>query len=74
MLLVAFVPLALDPNATIRYNGVTTAAAGPKVSAVLFCSCFVVAGVGFLFAPSRYLDRLFIWRQSLWDAIAFWRR
>lgn len=74
MLLLAFVPLIFDPNGTITYNGVPTTALGPKISAAIFAATFVVAGLGFLFVPSSFLDRLFIWRQSLWSSIAFWRR
>jgi uncharacterized membrane protein len=74
MLLFAFVPLVFDPASTITYNGVPTTDMGAKVSATVFCAGFFVAGLGFLFVPGRLLDRLFIWRQSLWSAIAFWRR
>lgn len=73
MLLIAFVPLVLDPSSTITYNGVPTTSIGAKISAALFALAFVAVGLGFLFVPSRMLDRLFIWRQSLWSSIAFWR-
>lgn len=74
ILLVSFVVLALDPTSSITYNGVPTTATGPKVFAAVFSGSFVVAGIGFLLAPTRWLDQLFIWRQSLWSAIAFWRQ
>jgi ABC-type uncharacterized transport system permease subunit len=74
MLLFSFMPLVLDPNASIMYNGVRTTAFGPKLSATLFASAFVIAGLCFLFVPARLLDRLFIWRQSALSALLFWRR
>lgn len=73
MLVVAFLPLVFDPHATINYNGVATTAVGPKLFAVLFAGAFLVAGLCFLFAPARLLDRLFVWRQSALSSIAFWR-
>ena len=74
MLLVGFVSLILNPSGTITYNGVPTTEIGPKISAAVFAFTFFAAGLGFLFVPARFLDRLFIWRQSLWSSIAFWRR
>jgi len=74
MLLVTFVTLLFDPSSTITYNGIPTTAVGPKVSAAVFAATFFAAGLGFLFVPARFLDRLFVWRQSLWSSIAFWRR
>ena len=74
ILLYIFIPVALDPNATIVYNEVPTTTIGVKISSVLFVGAFFVAGIGFFLAPSRFLDRWFIWNQSLWRAIAFWRR
>jgi len=71
LLLVVFVAQVLDPSATIIVNGVPTTAVGPKVSAALFAATFFVAGLSFLFVPARFLDRLFIWRQSLWSSLAF---
>ena len=65
VLLITFLPLLLDENATINYNGAATSDFGPKLSAVLFTGSFVVIGLAFLFSPNRYLNRLFIWRQSL---------
>jgi hypothetical protein len=73
ILLVSSIALVLDPTSSITYNGVPTTAKGPKVFAAVFAGSFVVAGVGFLFAPVRWLDKLFLWRQSLWSSIAFWR-
>jgi hypothetical protein len=74
MLLLSFLPLVLDPNASIMYNGARTTAFGAKLSAVLFVGAFLIAGLCFLFAPSRWLDRLFIWRQSALSSLFFWRR
>jgi hypothetical protein len=74
MLLFSFVPLVLDPNASIMYNGVRTTDFGAKLSATLFAGAFVVAGLCFLFVPARMLDRLFIWRQSALSVLFFWRR
>ena len=65
VLLMAFLPLLLDENATINYNGVPTNDFGPKLSSVIFTGSFVVLGLGFLFCPNRYLNNLFVWRQSL---------
>ncbi|MBE1162885.1 hypothetical protein [Dyella acidiphila] len=74
MLLLSCIPLVLDPNASIVYNGVRTTAFGPKLSAALFAGGFVVAGLCFLFVPARFLDRLYVWRQSALSALFFWRR
>jgi hypothetical protein len=74
MLLLSFAPLVLDPGASIMYNGVRTTAFGAKLSAALFVSAFLVAGLCFLFVPTRMLDRLFVWRQSALSSIFFWRR
>jgi hypothetical protein len=74
ILLFSFVPLVMDPNASIIYNGVRTTAFGPKLSAMLFAGAFLVAGLCFLFVPARWLDRIYIWRQSARSALFFWRR
>jgi len=74
MLLFSFIPLVLDPNASIMYNGVRTTAFGAKLSAALFVGTFLIAGLCFLFVPGRLLDRLFVWRQSMLSSIFFWRR
>lgn len=74
MLTLSFVPLVLDPNASIVYNGVRTTAFGPKLSAALFTGAFLVAGLCFLFVPARLLDRLYVWRQSALSALFFWRK
>ncbi|WP_150119045.1 hypothetical protein [Massilia sp. NR 4-1] len=73
-LLFSFVPLLFDPASTISSNGVLTSDMGTKVSAVVFCGAFVVAGLCFLFVPDRLLDRLFIWRQSMLSQFTFWRK
>ena len=74
LLTVTFVASALTPGATIVSNGVVTSALGPKVVAACFTTAFFLAGLAFLFAPARYLDRLFVWRQSLLSVLMFWRR
>ena len=74
MLLVSFIPLVLDPGASIVYNGAPTTAFGPKLSAALFSGAFLATGLCFLFLPARVLDRLFVWRQSALSALMFWRR
>ena len=65
LLLYNFIPVVLDPNATIVYDGVPTTVIGIKISWVLCVSAFFVAGIGFSLASSRFLDRWFIWNQSL---------
>ncbi len=74
MLLLNFAPLLFDPASTILYNGVPTNSMRVKVSATIFCGGFALAGLGFLFIPDWYLNRLFIWRQSMLSTMAFWRR
>lgn len=74
MLLLSFIPLVLDPRASIVYNGAPTTAFGPKLSATIFAGTFLVAGLCFLFVPARMLDRIFVWRQSALSFIFFWRR
>ncbi|HEY8587118.1 MAG TPA: hypothetical protein VIL60_10405 [Rhodanobacter sp.] len=74
MLLLSFIPLVLDPSASIVYNGAPTTAFGAKLSAALFAGAFLVAGLCFLFVPARMLDRLFVWRQSALSSLLFWRR
>jgi hypothetical protein len=74
LLLVGFLPLVFDASSTIEYNGVLTTDIGPKISAAVFSAAFVAAGLAFLLVPARMLDRLFLWRQSAWSSIAFWRR
>ena len=69
MLLVSFVPLLLNPEATILHNGVPTSDFSTKLSATLFVGCFSVLGLFFLFCPSKYLNKLFVWRQSLMATI-----
>ena len=74
MLLLSFIPLVLDPSASIGYNGSPTTAFAPKLSAALFAGSFLVAGLSFSFIPARMLDRLFVWRQSALSALLYWRR
>jgi hypothetical protein len=74
MLLLSIIPLVLDPNASIVYNGAPSTAFGAKLSAALFTGAFLVAGLCFLFVPARMLDRLFVWHQSALSLLLFWRR
>ncbi len=74
MLLASFIPLVLDPGASIVFNGTPTTAFGPKLSATLFAGAFLVAGLCFVFLPARMLDRLFVWHRSALSALMFWRR
>jgi hypothetical protein len=74
ILSVTFIALAFNPSATMVENGVVTSALGPKVAAAVFTSLFFLSGLGFLFVPARYLDRLFVWRQSFLSMLMFWRR
>ena len=74
MLLAAFIFLALDPTASMVYNGSPTTALGPKVSAAVFSGVFFIVGLGFLFAPARMLDRIFVWHQSALSSLFSWRR
>ncbi|HET8553946.1 MAG TPA: hypothetical protein VFL78_03895 [Rhodanobacteraceae bacterium] len=74
MLLFSFIPLVLDPHASIVYNGTATTALGPKLYAAFSSGAFLIVGLGFLFLPARLLDRLFVWRQSALSALMFWRR
>ena len=73
MLLISFVPLLFEPKATILVNGVPTADFSQKLDAVIFISAFVIVGLASLFSPSRYLNKLFVWRQSF-KATIFPRR
>lgn len=61
--LINLVPLVLNPNSTIKYNGQLTTDIGVKISAMLFVFTFFAVGLGLLFAPSRFLGRLFVWQQ-----------
>jgi len=74
MLLFSFIPLVLDPHASIVYNGTPTTALGPKLYAAFSSGAFLIVGLGFLLLPARLLDRLFVWRQSALSALMFWRR
>jgi hypothetical protein len=74
LLLFAFVPLVFDPQATIMSNGVRSNALGDKLSAALFVSGFVAAGLFFLLAPRRVVDRMFLWRESARYALFPWWR
>jgi hypothetical protein len=69
MFLLSFVPLLLDPEATINFNGTLTSEFGPKLSVVIFVSSFVVVGLLSLFSPARYLNKMFVWRLSFLSTI-----
>ena len=73
-LLVSFIPLLLDPSATIYANGVATTSIGPKLSGVMTFLWFVACGLFFLFAPARVINRMFVWRESARYAIFPWLR
>ena len=65
VLLSAFIPTLFDPNSTIVYNGVRTSDYAPKLQAVIFTISFVVVGLAALVTPSKFINRLFVMRQSL---------
>ena len=65
LLLFNFSMLLLDPQSTITVNGVVTSDFELKLHAVLFTASFVFVGILALFGPSKFFNRLFIWRQSL---------
>ena len=67
-LLFNFSLLLLDPESTITVNGVATSDFAPKLQAVIFLALFVFIGIFALFGPSRFFNKLFIWRQSLLSA------
>lgn len=84
MMLVALVPLVLNPNRTIIYNGQPTTDSGVKLAAMLVVFTVFAVGLGLLFAPSRFLSRLLVWqlrqqrqqRQqgTLWPVPKSWYR
>ena len=65
MLAISGVFLLLDPDATLSCNGVVTNSPSCKRQFTLFGSMFFVVGLGFLFARSHWLDRLYVWRESI---------
>ena len=52
--------LLLDPDATIKFNGVPTNDYDKKLFATVFTSLFFIFGLFSLFAPRRWLNKLFI--------------
>jgi uncharacterized membrane-anchored protein YitT (DUF2179 family) len=66
--------LLVKPSAIITYNGIATTAFGPKLFAVLFAGVFLFVGLGIMFSPARFLDRVFVWRQSVLASLFSWRR
>lgn len=74
MLLISFVPILFEPKATILVNGVATTDFSQKLNAVIFVGAFFVIGLAALFSPARYLNKLFVWRQSFKASIFSCRR
>ena len=69
-LLFNFSLLLLDPESTIRVNGVVTSDFNPKLRAVVFTASFTLIGIVLLFTPSKFFNKLFVWRQSLVSAFS----
>jgi hypothetical protein len=74
MMLFYFVWLALDPSASIVYNGVPTTAFGEKLSAALIPGVLLVVCLGLFLLPDRALDRTFVRRQHTLSALFSWLR
>ena len=74
MLLFNFGVLLFEPNSTITVNGVVTSEYAPKLQAVIFNASFVLMGLFFLFSPSKLLNKLFVWRQSLLSIFSLKKR
>ncbi|WP_324170855.1 hypothetical protein [Sulfurimonas sp.] len=64
-LLFNFSLLLLDPNSTITVNGVVTSDFNPKLKAVIFISLIVFIGLVALFGSNSFINKIFVWRQSL---------
>jgi len=64
---------ALDSSDTIVFNSLVISERGPKVAVAIFTSLFFLAGLGLLFSPAKFLDRLFAWRQSFIRVLMFQR-
>jgi len=69
-LLFNFSLLLLDHESTIRVNGVVTSDFNPKLRAVVFTASFTLIGIVLLFTPSKFFNKLFVWRQSLVSAFS----
>ncbi|MGY3041772.1 nitrate reductase gamma subunit [Rhodanobacter sp. TND4EL1] len=74
MMLVYFVFLALDPSASIVYNGVPTTAFNEKLSAALIPGVVLVVFLGLLLLPDRAIDRTFVRRQHTLSTLSSWLR
>jgi len=74
MLAASGVFMLLDPESTLSCNGVVTNSASCKRQFTLFALLFVVVGLGFLFAKAKWLDALFVWRESMLSFSIFRRR
>ena len=66
--------LLLDPESTIRVNGVATSEFKPKLRATIFVSSFVLIGLLALFGPNQWFNKIFVWRQSLSSILALRKR
>lgn len=65
MLAISGLFLLLDPEATLNCNGVVSNSPSCKRQFTLFGAMFFVIGLGLLFAKGQWLDRLFLWRESI---------
>jgi hypothetical protein len=74
MMLFYFVWLALDPSASITYNGVLTTAFSEKLSAALISGVVLVVCLGLFLLPDRALDRTFLKRQHTLSTLFSWLR
>lgn len=74
LLLVNLFGLLFDPSSTIVVNGVATSDFAAKVHAVIFVGCFVLIGLFSLFGPTKFFNKLFVWRQSLASVFSRQRR
>jgi hypothetical protein len=74
VMLVYFVFLALDPSASIVYNGVPTTALNEKLSAALIPGVVLVVFLGLLLLPDRAIDRTFVRRQHTLSTLFSWLR
>jgi hypothetical protein len=67
--------LLLDPAATISCNGVVTTSPGCKRSFASFGAIFGIVGFAMLFAKNRWLDKYFVWVESMRSMLPWpWRR
>jgi hypothetical protein len=69
LLMIMGVFLLSDPTSEIVYNGVPTTAREPKLYFTIFSAVFAAFGVLSLLVPRRWLDRMFVWRQSVLSSL-----